>query len=300
MEYRFHRIVHNSCGWKRPSPDRYGNRSIGNYVSDTGFGHEDWNFSFDLTDDDFLYGYTRAIPAQKYGVNLILGVYEQGRWYAVGSYLKADFIEISDVPERVLSQKAADILRMPKGSRDPDLDIMNALMSEPWAIRVKKENVFCFREKLSLQSYNAPATTRFHVPNFLDESVFHTILDEATRMENRIDDEGEPAFTEGRQILRAHLMRERSSALVAQFKRENPDPVCACCGFNFGHAYGEFGQGFCEIHHIKPVSAMKSGEETKLRDVVAVCANCHRMIHRSEPMKSIDEIRSLLHERLNN
>jgi hypothetical protein len=56
---------------------------------------------------------------------------------------------------------------------------------------------------------------------------------------------------------------------------------CMACGFNFGSRYGERGEGFVEVHHMKPIGAR--GKRTRVRpktDMVVVCSNCHRMIHR--------------------
>jgi hypothetical protein len=53
------------------------------------------------------------------------------------------------------------------------------------------------------------------------------------------------------------------------------------CGFNFARRYGERGEGFIEVHHIKPIAAR--GTATRIhpkKDMIVVCSNCHRMIHR--------------------
>jgi len=56
---------------------------------------------------------------------------------------------------------------------------------------------------------------------------------------------------------------------------------CKVCGFDFEKAYGHRGKGYIEIHHINPLSTV--GEEVKIdpkKDLIPVCSNCHRMIHR--------------------
>ena len=54
---------------------------------------------------------------------------------------------------------------------------------------------------------------------------------------------------------------------------------CEVCGFDFEEVYGKLGAGYIEVHHKKPVS---EGERiTDLNnDLVMLCSNCHRMIHR--------------------
>ena len=66
------------------------------------------------------------------------------------------------------------------------------------------------------------------------------------------------------------------------------------CLFDFKEIYGELGEGFAECHHKKPVSQLKNNEKTKLDDLAILCANCHRMIHRSKPWKTIDELKKIL------
>jgi 5-methylcytosine-specific restriction enzyme A len=96
---------------------------------------------------------------------------------------------------------------------------------------------------------------------------------------------------EGNPRLVAHLKRERSSALVKAKKKAilaaTGKLCCEACGFNFKDAYGEFGEGFCEVHHIQPLSKADGVVKTELKDLAIVCSNCHRIIHRSEPMLSI-------------
>lgn len=86
---------------------------------------------------------------------------------------------------------------------------------------------------------------------------------------------------EGRAALRIHLRRERSSALVRAFKEGLPALTCAACDFDFETAYGEAGAGYIEAHHIVPVASLVDGARTRLQDLVALCANCHRVVHRN-------------------
>lgn len=58
---------------------------------------------------------------------------------------------------------------------------------------------------------------------------------------------------------------------------------CICCGFDFGKAYGELGEGYIEIHHIEPHHTFE-GEHTvdPKTKLIPLCSNCHSMIHRVE------------------
>lgn len=71
---------------------------------------------------------------------------------------------------------------------------------------------------------------------------------------------------------------------------------CVVCGFNFEEVYGERGKDFIEVHHVKPLSTI--GEEVAVNpkeDLVSVCSNCHRMIHRrKDNVLTVEELRGLV------
>lgn len=73
--------------------------------------------------------------------------------------------------------------------------------------------------------------------------------------------------------------------------------VCMACGFDFEAVYGEPGKGFIEVHHIKPLSSLQEEMVIDCKtDLVPVCSNCHRILHRNkEKMLSIEELKQLIH-----
>ena len=55
--------------------------------------------------------------------------------------------------------------------------------------------------------------------------------------------------------------------------------VCECCGFDFSRAY-DIADEYIEVHHRFPFSQTDGEHEVDAhRDLVPLCANCHRMIH---------------------
>ncbi|WP_413299733.1 EVE domain-containing protein [Bacillus sp. 1P10SD] len=72
--------------------------------------------------------------------------------------------------------------------------------------------------------------------------------------------------------------------------------TCTVCGFNFEEVYGEHGKDFIEIHHKHPLSTLEVAIEIDPRtDLVPVCSNCHRMLHRDrEHVLSIEELKFLV------
>ncbi|RWS40118.1 restriction endonuclease [Bacillus mycoides] len=111
----------------------------------------------------------------------------------------------------------------------------------------------------------------------------------------------EEGFSEGRQILRTHLSYERNSKVIRlakeRFKQQHDGKLfCEICGFDFHKVYGELGKDYIEGHHTIPISQLKEGEKTKIEDIIMVCSNCHRMLHRRKPWLSMDELYLLLNK----
>ena len=65
-------------------------------------------------------------------------------------------------------------------------------------------------------------------------------------------------------------------------------------GLIFVERYGPKGNGYIECHHTKPVSELLPNEKTNMDDLVLLCSNCHRMVYRTRPWLSIDELKNLL------
>ncbi|PGC47384.1 restriction endonuclease [Bacillus toyonensis] len=111
--------------------------------------------------------------------------------------------------------------------------------------------------------------------------------------------EGEESFSEGRQVLKVHLSYERNSKVIKlakeRFKQQHDGrPFCEFCGFDFYKRYGDLGQNFIEGHHTVPVSELKGCATTKVEDIVMVCSNCHRMLHRKRPWLGKENLQLLL------
>lgn len=110
--------------------------------------------------------------------------------------------------------------------------------------------------------------------------------------------EDDESFPEGKIKLRQHLARERNSKLIRRakqlFKKKEGRLFCQACGFDFEKVYGELGEDYIEGHHIKPVSELKEGESSQIEDIVMLCSNCHRMVHRKRPWLDMEALSSLL------
>lgn len=67
--------------------------------------------------------------------------------------------------------------------------------------------------------------------------------------------------------------------------------LCQICGFNFSKTYDAYGEGFIEVHHIKPLNKIKSSYVVDpLKDLIPVCSNCHSIFHRGKDPLSVSEM----------
>ena len=104
------------------------------------------------------------------------------------------------------------------------------------------------------------------------------------------------AETEGGRKCYISRQPERKPGLRAKALRIH-GCKCAVCHFDFGRIYGEWGRGYAEVHHLVGFCGEDEGErETDPeRDLIVLCANCHRMVHRrKEVVLTVDELRGKL------
>lgn len=93
--------------------------------------------------------------------------------------------------------------------------------------------------------------------------------------------------------LKEHKQIERNRKLAQKVKKVH-GYKCQACGFDFEKKYGELGRGFIEAHHLTPLSHLK-GEKVSLdprKDFSVLCANCHRMIHKTEFVSRVEDFRA--------
>ncbi|WP_300283605.1 HNH endonuclease [Peptacetobacter sp.] len=109
------------------------------------------------------------------------------------------------------------------------------------------------------------------------------------------DDEG---FPEGKKKLKLHICSERNYNVIkeakSRYKNKHGKLICEICEFDFEKVYGDIGVDFIEGHHIIPVSELEEGDTTRVKDIVLVCSNCHKMIHRKRPWLGIDQLKEVL------
>jgi 5-methylcytosine-specific restriction protein A len=111
------------------------------------------------------------------------------------------------------------------------------------------------------------------------------------------------SISEGRRKTVTVQVYERSKLLrdkAIDFYTREGTIVCEACGFDFYKIYGDIGRGYIEIHHQKPIVEYDETDFLRLvaealKDLIPLCANCHRMVHRQrgKPL-SIQDLREIL------
>lgn len=121
------------------------------------------------------------------------------------------------------------------------------------------------------------------------------IFDETTTIA-----EGTQAIVKTKVYKRSSKLREKA----IQFYTVDDRIKCQACCFDFEEFYGDFGKNFIEIHHQKPIFQFDGDDlertvEEALENVIPVCSNCHRMIHRRREIPlSLEELKSYVQEEL--
>jgi hypothetical protein len=305
MHYKLHRVAPNSEKWKRPSPGRLQAPGVGRHVADNGFGHEDWNFNFDFSQKGMMLGYTVAQPAQNFAgdeFRLILATFSvDDGWFAVGYYDGAIYMENSVVPaNHIIDQMASDVFQIAQINAlsiryntmtrlQMKATIATEMVHYRWRIPVDK--VVVFKEPIAIARKTfAPGTKRMVTSYNITEQQFNDIVAGAsaiffTRPETTL-------FEEGSRHLRMHNAIERNQKLISAFQRGLQSFACTICAFDFEAEYGNIGIGFIECHHTRPVSEMNpDGDTTSVDELIAVCPNCHRMLHKQKPLVAAAELR---------
>ena len=103
-----------------------------------------------------------------------------------------------------------------------------------------------------------------------------------------------PQAIEGAKSLAKHLRRERSPVLVEAkrraFRNEHGSLSCQACSLAESNLPKGLGEACFEVHHLEALAGRHNASATRLDDLAIVCANCHRMIHRTQPMLSIEHL----------
>jgi hypothetical protein len=101
---------------------------------------------------------------------------------------------------------------------------------------------------------------------------------------------------EGEPRMFFHIRRERDPALAkakrASILATGGQATCEACGFAAHVTYPGLVGDVCEIHHRLPLAEGTHAVVTRLEDLAVLCANCHRAIHKTKPLMTVEAFRS--------
>jgi len=183
-----------------------------------------------------------------------------------------------------------------------------------WPVRrvvqadVKKDGFYFLAKKLSRAEFNKPVlenykgikshffgfydptrNTQSGVNAYFSERATAFFVDVVRSQPGASKEDIHPGIyprCENRSVVQSHLARERSAYLAVECKKRD-GYCCQVCKMTFASTYGrELGASFAEAHHIKPLGKQPDKVRTKIEDLITVCANCHRMLHRMDGKSS--------------
>jgi 5-methylcytosine-specific restriction protein A len=120
-------------------------------------------------------------------------------------------------------------------------------------------------------------------------------LEAQSEVADEFDLPTQSSITETRKYV-YHRKIERNRTAAKNAKKLH-GTICQACSLDFGKRYGEIGKGFIEAHHLRPIASLEEGVAIKYdvkSDFAVLCANCHRMIHRTEDPSDLNGFRKRL------
>lgn len=141
---------------------------------------------------------------------------------------------------------------------------------EDYELRTDEPSIFYFGTSRSLAMANSAILTEKTATGIIDESFVSDV--------------------EGHRRIQTHVRYERSPKNRAK-AIEIHGTTCKACGFEFNKFYGrDLARDFIEVHHLDSITSSVRVIDPE-NDLVPLCANCHRMVHRKRgAILSVDDL----------
>lgn len=291
----------------------------GSYVDQHGIAHECCNFLADK--DGIVYGHVETWKGDEDGHDANIDIEKQlGATKSSQSVNGVDVVWIAthkDGGRRVVGWYKNAIVYKERQFHQGFLTSQHKKDKiKSYRIKANQEDVFLINEDkrdLKLESggerkgwpgqnslfYPMNHKNNLRLMKFIDmlNGTIHKDMLEADEILSSLEESryvDEKWFIEGSAKLVQHIKKERSRELVKHFKESLEDYSCSICGFSFEEMYGQIGSGFIEAHHVKPISTLTEETKILLDDLIAVCPNCHRMLHKFNPPLSDEKLKTII------
>lgn len=84
--------------------------------------------------------------------------------------------------------------------------------------------------------------------------------------------------------------REARAACIAHH-----GAICAACDTNLRDIYGDAADGLIHVHHLRALADIRAEYVLdSIQDLRPLCPNCHAVVHRGDPMFTIDAVREMI------
>jgi predicted HNH restriction endonuclease len=136
----------------------------------------------------------------------------------------------------------------------------------------------------------------------IDISIINGVTKYSQNEHNIIIDDSYEVINNKNQFIEGNILEQETSKYERN-KRARDKCInyygytCQICGFNFEEKYGEIGREYIEVHHLKPISEIQHEYTVDpIDDLIPICSNCHSIIHRRQPIYSIQELKDKIKE----
>lgn len=306
-------MTENRSAWKHPHTGRLGGGS--GYVSEQGFGLEDWNFARDIWDDGRYHLYLTMTPREKdldKIFNIVLGIHTRLGAMIVGFAENAEYSS-ANLADHIWKRRAREVKALEKGEQlGPQysgkslLDIKQMLVneSEKYNLSVAPSDLHVMERPTLIPALayevKTPRYMLLHMTAKEYAAVMKAALD--TDIGSAADFDDDTSFPEGAQIERLHRSRERSRRLVTLAKEEflrrhnTLHLRCEACDMQPTEHFKDpsLTGKIIEAHHNVSIADAAHSGKTQIRDLSMLCPSCHRAIHSIRPWLSVAELRKRL------
>lgn len=164
-------------------------------------------------------------------------------------------------------------------------------------VNYRKSGIQVIHKRSNIAEYDVWLFKRKYIDEFFQKVMLRRHATVALSEET--NDPFETRYIEGgkRYYLGSHYERDTKlrDAVINRFKAEHKGRLfCSICGFDFSRKYGNYGSGFIEVHHIKPLAEdEREADQGSVDELICVCLNCHRMLHHKKPAIKPDDLKKL-------
>lgn len=123
----------------------------------------------------------------------------------------------------------------------------------------------------------------FRMAGFLRQTVRRVKAEAAADSRSQEDrPESDPLQATEGGLLHLQIERRARSGGLAMRRTKKDGFKCKVCTVVLTDFYGDIAKDVADAHHILPLAELESARNSRLEDLITVCPNCHRVLHRMD------------------